>query len=290
MGVFFYKLGAFLARVLPIGLSEAITDFLVKIQFAFRVRSRRAVIGNLRILLNDEVDERTLRAKARRVFLNFGRSILMFLHGPAVDPDELKRRCDYDGIDGLAAELREQGGFIIVGPHVGPWEVGGAGLAALGLSIHTVALHHPSASVTRFFEESRRRMGVKTSHVRNAYTSLRDALNEGECVVLLIDRVYDGGGKPFPMFGCRVELPTGHLALAMRFGVPVVTAACVMGPDRRLQYFYGGPYRADTKLDEETAMMELQKQCIGDIEDYIRTHHEQWFHFFPRERAHHARD
>jgi KDO2-lipid IV(A) lauroyltransferase len=289
MGVFFYKLGAFLARLLPIGLSEAITDLLVKIQFIFRVRSRRAVIGNLRLILHGEADEKTLRAKARRVFLNFGRSILMFLYVPAMDRHELRQRCDYNGIDSLAAELSEQGGFIIVGPHLGPWEVGGGGLAALELPIHTVAFHHPSTGVTRFFEESRRKMGVKTSHVRNAYTSLRDALNRGDCVVLLIDRAYEETGKPFQMFGRQVELPTGHLALALRCGVPVITAACVIGANGQLQYTCNGPYRVNTSVDEETAMSELQQSCIEDIEDLIRTHHEQWFHFFPLEQAHHER-
>ncbi|MDH3217257.1 MAG: hypothetical protein OEN01_13395 [Candidatus Krumholzibacteria bacterium] len=278
IGVLFYKLGAFFARRLPQHVSESITEIFVRFQYIMRFRSRRIVMSNLRVVLGDNTDDKELREFTRRVFSNFGRSIYYFLRLPFIDKSELRRRCDYGGIDALTGA---RGTYIFVGPHMGTWEVGGACLTALGVSLRTVALPHPSSRVTRFFNQRRELLGIECSSIQAAADSLRKALRAGKSVALLIDRIYGGTRGTFRWFGREVEMPLGHVALAVRCRIPIVTTACVFEGRDGFKFLFNGPHHPRADLAYRAAMIDLQERCIEDMESFIRRHPEQWFHFQP---------
>ncbi len=272
-------MGARLARYLPEDLARSLTRLIARGQYQLRIDSRRNVRSNLRIAMGGDASEAELETATRNVFSNFGKSIYCFLRVGRMTPGELRARCDYGGIDVVTAKLCEKGGFIIVGPHVGPWEMAGAFLSALGLRVHTVALDHPSARVTGFFEERRRSMGLVCHPVGGSFPALSAALEKGSCVALLIDRTYGRGGKPSTMFGRSVVLPAGHAVLAVRCGVPVLSAVCVFGPGERFKFVYGGPYYPDLTLGEDDRAEDLHRRCRDDMERFIGEYPDQWFHF-----------
>jgi lauroyl/myristoyl acyltransferase len=234
--------------------------------------------------MGEGASAKAVDAAAKNLFSNFGRSIYCFLRVARMSPETLGDRCNYGGIDTVVARLREKGGFIIVGPHVGPWEMAGAFLSALGLRIHTVALDHPSVRVTNFFDERRRAIGLLCHPMGGSFAALCAALENGECVALLIDRSHGRGGRPSTIFGRSVTLPTGHAALAVRCGVPIVTAVCVFSDGQRFKFVHGGPYYPDLSLDEDDRAEDLQRRCRIDMERFIREYPDQWFHFEPLER------
>jgi lauroyl/myristoyl acyltransferase len=281
VSVAFYKLGAFFARRLPQRLSETITEWLVVFQYLFRFRSRRIVRDNLRIVVGDNADDREIRDLARRVFSNFGRSIYYFLRLPFISDRELRARCDYNGMDKVVRNAAGGHGFIFVGPHLGAWEIGAACLARLRGQLLTVVLPHPSARVTRFFDERREMMGIECSPLRESAQALRGALREGNSVALLVDRVYGGRRGVFRWFDRDVELPLGHVALSVRYGVPILTTICTFGGDGGFKFVFGGPHHPRRDLGSGEAMLDLQEKCIADMTSFIREFPDQWFHFHP---------
>jgi lauroyl/myristoyl acyltransferase len=273
-----YKSGAVLANRLPVRLSEQLTAFLSTSQYYLRFGSRRNVIRNMRLVAGCD-DPREARRLAKAVFSNFGRSIYAFLRLPSLLNGEPKAACEYGGVDDLVRTLTKQGGFVIAGPHVGPWEMAGACLSALGLKIHTAALAHPSRRVSEFFDERRGAAGIVCHPVGNSFGALCDAVKRGECVALLIDRAY---GKPrgsYTMFGREVALPAGHAAIAVHCGVPVLTAVCVFGEKGGLRFVFRGPHYPDPSKGEDAAVEEIHGRCRADMEELIRAFPEQWFHF-----------
>ncbi|MEE9270380.1 MAG: hypothetical protein V3V49_08960 [Candidatus Krumholzibacteria bacterium] len=274
-----YKLGAFFARRLSPELSEAITEAILKTQYVFRLGSRRNVLHNLGFVLPSASDDERRRV-ARRVFSNFARSIFYFLRLPFIGTEELRARCDYNGLDKVTGELRRRGGFILAGPHVGAWEVGGACLAALGIELTTVASPHRSRFVTRFFKERRALLGVGCVDAGDGSTgSLQRLLRNGGSIALLADRPYGGRKRCFTLFDRRIELPIGHAALSVRCRVPVVTTVCVFDGGGRFRFEYNGPHYPERKLGYEAAMARLQERCLRDMEDFISRHPDQWFNF-----------
>ncbi len=283
IGAFLYRTGALLARWLPPRIAVPLTDIISWTQYHLRAGSRRAVFCNLRIVMGSHASEKAIRDAAWSVFSNFGKSIYCFLRLPFMSPEQLKALCDYAGLDTVARELTKKGGFIIAGPHVGPWEIAGACLAAVGVRLHTVALEHPSAGVTRFFQERRRCAGIVSYPIGGSLSRLSHALEEGGSVALLIDRTYGRVRRSFSVFGRSMELPTGHAALAVRCRVPIVTGMCVFAPAGRFKFVFKGPYYPDASLGEAAAIEDLHRRCRADMEEFIREYADQWFHFTPIE-------
>ena len=72
---YLYKIGQFLAGILPFGLSNALVMFLCDLHFCFSKTDRQAVENNLKIVLKTD---RVESAQVRAVFRSFGRYLLEF--------------------------------------------------------------------------------------------------------------------------------------------------------------------------------------------------------------------
>jgi len=275
-----YHLGAFFARFAPDRVCRGITWSLGELNWRLRPGTRRLVAANLRII-HPEWSDRERRRSARRVVHNFARSILLFLQMPFLDPEDLFARCD---LSQLRAEIDRLGpgrAFIIATAHIGPWELGGYCLARLGHQVHTVALDHPSASVTRFFSDRRAYLGIHAHPLHGSFPRLKEAVDRGECVALLVDRAYGKTRKRGLIFGVETELPLTHLVLSARARVPVMTGALVFDGKDRFRYVHGGTYLPDERLDDFERLTRLQERCLRDLERIIHSYSEQWFHFRP---------
>ena len=279
-----YHLGAFFARFAPDWVCNGITWSLAEANWRLRPGTRRLVDDNLRIIHPEWSDAERGRA-ARRVVHNFARSILLFLQMPFLDPKELFARCDLARLREEIDRLGPGSAFIIATAHLGPWELGGYCLAHLGHRVHTVALDHPSARVTKFFSDRRAYLGLQAHPLTGSFPRLKEAVDRGECVALLIDRAYGNARKRFTFFGVETEFPLGHLVLSARARVPVLTGALVFDGKDRFRYVHGGTYRPDEELDEFEKLEALQAQCLRDLENIIRAYSDQWFHFLPIART-----
>jgi len=284
-----YHLGAFFARFAPDRVCRAIAWTLAEANWQLRPVTRRVVADNLRVI-HPEWSDAERRAVARRVVHNFARSIVLFLQLPFLKRADVMARCDFSALTEAIEQARAatpgtRGGFILASAHLGPWEVGGFGVSLLGYPVHTVALDHPFASVTRFYSERRAYLGVHAYPVVGSFMQLKEALDRGECVALLVDRAYGKAKKRFVIFGVESEFPLGHLVLAARCHVPVLTGALVFDGRDRFRYVHGGTHFPDEDADEFEKLERLQEQCLRDLESIIRAHSDQWSHFVPLART-----
>jgi len=277
IGVTFYRLAAFFARRLPEPLSLRITELLLMTQWPFRFGSKANTLANLRILMPD-ASQKELLAARRRLFSNFARSIYYFIRAPFIPREELIERCDFNGLDQVLRGLK-QSGCLLVSPHIGPWEIGGAAVAALGTPLHTVALPHPSPQVTRWFKKRRALLGIRSVSLGHGLGGLARALRAKDFVVLLVDRPYGTRSKEYAWLGHRAQLPVGHLLLAIRYNVPVVPVICVFDGRHRFKFHYGGPHFVDRSLEPEAAVDELQARVLKDVEGFVRAYPDLWFHY-----------
>jgi KDO2-lipid IV(A) lauroyltransferase len=279
-----YHLGAFFARFAPEWVCRSITWTLAEANWRLRPGTRHLVRANLRVI-HPDWDDRQRRRVARRMVHNFANSILLFLQLPFLRREALLARCDLSALRAAIAALGPGRAFIIVTGHIGPWELGGWCLAQLGHRVHTVALDHPSESVTRFFSDRRAYLGLHAHPLHGSFPRLKEAVDRGDCVALLIDRSYGKAKKRFTLFGVESEFPLGHLVLSARSRVPVLTGALLFDGKGRFRYVHGGTYLPDESLDEFEKLEDLQARCLRDLENIIRAHSDQWFHFLPLSRT-----
>ncbi|HXV13371.1 MAG TPA: hypothetical protein VEC56_04110 [Candidatus Krumholzibacteria bacterium] len=275
-----YHLGAFFARFTPDWFCRAITWTLAEINWRLRPGTRRTVAENLRVI-HPEWTESERRRAARQVVHNFAKSILLFLQLPFFDPDELFARLDMSALRAELEKLGPKRSFIVASAHVGPWELGGFALTRMGYTAHTVALDHPSAQVAKFYSDRRAYVGVRAHPLSGSFMVLKEAIDRGEVVALMIDRAYGKAKKRFAMFGLPTEVPLGHLVLSARCRAPVLTGVLVFDGPKRFRYVHGGTHFPEDHEDEFEKLERLQEECLRDLERLIRAHSEQWFHFMP---------
>jgi KDO2-lipid IV(A) lauroyltransferase len=277
-----YRAGSYFSRVLPWKLPEAIAWTIGQVSCLTRRRTRQNVEANLRIIHGESLSRREVRRMSRRVIMNFSRAILVFLKIPTYEWEELRSRVDFGGFEALLEDLGPRTSVLLASIHMGPWELGGLCLSRLGFKIHTVALDHPTEQVTRFFDQRRRGIGVISHPMRKSYSRLKEALQGGDSVALLVDRAYGATSKRFEFFGVRHKFPIGYLMLSGSTGAPIVTTALVFDGGDRFRFVLGGVHHPPSKGTEDFDKLEgLQAACLKDFERIIRDHSEQWFQFWP---------
>ena len=281
IAVLFYKLGAFLTHLLPDRITTRIAATLGFIQYYMRIRTRRNLARNLRVILEPGTPAATIRRITRATFVNFAECVRLFLKLPRIDPQEFARRIDATMFDRVLEKLEPGKGFIIVSAHLGPWELGGIYMKHKKIRMHTVALDHPTRQATRFFNERRIYASTVCYPLEGSFPALKKALEAGECVVLLIDRDYKTTNNRCTFFGLPVSLPNSHLLLAARCRVPLVPGAFLLQPDAGFKGIFRGPYHIADYADRLAAMEEVQQRCLADLEDLIREYPDQYFHFEP---------
>jgi lauroyl/myristoyl acyltransferase len=150
----------------------------------------------------------------------------------------------------------------------------------MGIKLNTVALDHPSQRVTRFFDRRRRSIGMISHPMRKSYPILKEALDRGESVALLVDRAYGATHKRFEFFGVNQPFPLGHLSLAARTGVPIMTGVFVFVDSNRFKYVHAGVHYPPPEGREDFDKLEaLQAEILKDFEVIVRKYGDQWFHF-----------
>jgi KDO2-lipid IV(A) lauroyltransferase len=279
-----YHLGAYFARFTPDWFCRLIAWTLAELNWWLRPRTRRLVMDNLRVV-RPEWSAGERRAAARRLIHYFARSILLFLQLPFLDPDDVLARCDMSELRTAMEQLGGKRAFIIATAHVGPWELGAYSLTRMGCTVHTVALDHPAARVTKFYSDRRAYMGLRAHPLSGSFPALKDAIDRGECVALMIDRAYGKAKKRFAIFGVESEFPLGHLVLSARCRAPVLTGVLVFDGPKRFRYVHGGTHFPEDHEDEFEKLERLQEGCLRDLERLIRAHADQWFHFLPIART-----
>ena len=137
------------------------------------------------------------------------------------------------GYEHLQAGMAAGRGVVMVLPHVGSWEWGGAFLAAEGYPMTSVAERIEPPELFDWFVEQRQAMGLTIVPLgqESGGTVLR-TLREGGLVGLLCDRDIVGNGIEVEFFGETTTFPAGPATLALRTGATLVAAAVYSGPGR----------------------------------------------------------
>ncbi|MFI5206098.1 MAG: lysophospholipid acyltransferase family protein, partial [Candidatus Paceibacterales bacterium] len=153
-----YRIGQFLAKILPIQVSYTLVMLLCDLHYYFSKTDRQAVENNLKIAFKaDHVPSPQVRA----VFRNFGKYLLeFFIMTRRLQPAYLESNVHIKNVEYLNEVLQKGKGGIVVSAHLGNWEMGGAVLPMLGFPLSVVALAHKDPRVNALFNAQREAFGT----------------------------------------------------------------------------------------------------------------------------------
>jgi KDO2-lipid IV(A) lauroyltransferase len=143
----------------------------------------------------------------------------------AYTADEMRRRVtfrDEPAVVAALAPLRSgPPGRIFISAHFSTVELAGfyaAGVAGMRLSAPMETVADPALQA--YFERTRGARGISLVPIRGASVPLRGALERGEAIAIVADRVIGGSGMPVRFFGAPARLPLGPAVLALESEAP----------------------------------------------------------------------
>lgn len=176
-----------------------------------------APAGSVPAVAEEEVDE---------VFASYGEYWATSFRLARLSDREIAEGVMVDGIRNLDASLRTGRGAILVLPHLGGWDVGGAWMGVRGYAPLVVVEQLRPELLHRWFTRQRARVGLRVLVPEpTTVVELLAALRRGELVGLVADRDLSGNGAPVTMFGAPTTLPLGPAVLALRSGAALHPAA-----------------------------------------------------------------
>ncbi len=276
-----WHLGRGAVRLLPAFLLQQVCLLVAELYYRANRARREVVIQNLLPVMQG--DRVAARGAAHALFRQFALKLLelwRFECGRTVN------QWFTAGIDwGILEDAGRRGkGVLLVTPHLGNWELGGALLAQRGYKPLVLTQAEPGQALTEMRKAARARWGIETLVVGNdgfAFIELIKRLQGGATVALLIDRPPDATAADVELFGrpFRASIAAAELARASGcalLGVTIVRSANGYAAKILPEF----PYDRQA-LGNREARRQLTQQILRAFEPEIRRHPDQWFHFVP---------
>lgn len=274
-----YRLGYFLAMSLPVSMTYAIANICGDAIFCFSSRDRRAVLGNLRVILGDNADEEELRGTARQVFRNFAKYLVDFFRFTKLDDETIKRRVTITGKRYIDEAVARNKGVIFLSAHLGNWELAGSVVSSMGYPVHAVALTHQNKKINDFFNRQRAAARVRSIEIGASLKTCYQVLKNNGFLGLLGDRDFTRNGIPAKFFGRMALLPRGPAAFSYKLGSAIVPVYLIRNKDDTFTLHIERPIVPDNYSSEDEAMRDLTGKSVASFESYISNYPSQWFAF-----------
>lgn len=125
----------------------------------------------------------------------------------------------------LTGPMRDGRGVVVALPHSGNWDHAGAYFCAMGFPLVTVVEKLKPEALFKKFLEYRQNMGMEVlSTGSRSMATLMQRAGEGALIALVSDRDLSRSGVNVDFFGYPARMPVGAALLAVRTGIPLITA------------------------------------------------------------------
>lgn len=125
----------------------------------------------------------------------------------------------------LTEPMRDGRGVVIALPHAGNWDHAGAYFCGMGFPLVTVAERVKPEALFNKFLEYRQNMGMEVLALDGrSMATLMQRARDGALIALVADRDLSRSGVDVNFFGHPARMPAGPALLAVRTGIPLVTA------------------------------------------------------------------
>ena len=125
----------------------------------------------------------------------------------------------------LTGPMHRGEGVIVALPHAGNWDLAGAYFTAMGFQLVTVAERLKPEPLFERFLEHRQSLGMEVLPLDSrAMGTLVQRARAGKLIALVADRDLSSSGVRVQFFGAEARMPAGPALIAIRTGVPLITA------------------------------------------------------------------
>lgn len=261
---------------LPRRAGYALAVLAARFAFLFARTARRELERNLSIALPD-LPAPDIRLLAWRNFRNHSKAYADLMRLPVARVEDLSQLLHVRGTEHLEAARARGRGVLVVSAHMGSWEVAAAIWSATMAPVSLFAEELEPEELYDWYRRTRARLGISVLPLTR--TGLRQvllALDQEEMVVTAIDRDVLGTGIVIDFFGRPARIPDGPAAIALRRGTPLLPVGVRRLPDDTFEAVGHPPIYATSTGDRAADVRRVTAELLGQLEELIRAHPEQW--------------
>lgn len=276
-----WRLGLLLGRVLPVRCYRWLSRGLAWLYDLTQPRRREVVITNLLPVFNG--DRAAAERVARRLFQQFALKVgdlWRYESGVSVD----HWLTVWSGWEIFAAAQARGKGVLLVTPHLGNWEFGGAILVQKGHRLLVLTQAEPEQQLTELRQSSRARYGIETLVVGEnafAFVEIIKCLQAGATVALLVDRPPPPTAVTVELFGRPFRASIAAAELARASGCAIIPTYVIRNHDGYEAHLLPEITYDRAAIGDRASRLRLTQEIVRAFEPAIRQHVDQWYHFVP---------
>lgn len=226
---------------------------------------------------------RTLRFGFRQAAV-YSRIILDNMYLGAFGPERFE--IEYEGTERFMDALARGRGLILLSAHLGNWHLAINFLGRTGTRAHLVTEDVRSPEVRRHMDAAKEKAIHLTIHDAregmNLVFTLKEALRNGDVVVLSGDRVHGGRNVRARFLGKEASFPLLGFALSRAAGAPICMGMAFSTGMQRYDFYGIGPINDEIteKLPAREEHSRLARIFADQLEKHLRRFPLQWFNFY----------
>jgi Kdo2-lipid IVA lauroyltransferase/acyltransferase len=239
-------------------------------------RHARNVGCNLAVAFPD-LTPRAARELRRRIWRHVGRVMFTSPHIPPLLRGQSGREFEVDG-EHHVEDAASSGAFILVGAHLGHWEMTCGHAALRGYRVSALYTPLPNPWLDRLLLYLRSRGGDRLTLIPRGAMALRQligSLRRGEGLFMIVDQRVDGG-QWHPFFGSLAKTTTTPARLAYGHNCPIIPCRTIVLPGDRYRISYYAPIRPDLSLPADAEISRIMRSINEMFESWIREFPGQW--------------
>ncbi len=194
---------------------------------------------------------------------------------------------DFDGEDHLRKMASDGNGGMLIGAHLGNWEIAGQLLDRLETRVNIVMLDAEHQAIKKLLDSVIQKHEVNIIPVKpegfEHLFLIKEALFNNELVVIHGDRHIPGNKTvTYQFMGRDADFPLGPFQLATKYNKPVTFVTAVKETKRHYHFMATEPktYPNAIGAERKKQLNRIMTDYISWLEDKVQKYPYQWFNYY----------
>lgn len=277
-----YYLAKFLCLerfIIPRKVACAWHSLLARIAYPFLHKMHKTVDDNLTLAYGESKSKEEKYNIGKNIFLTLVRTFNDYAWwSKKTTRKEFLKYFTIEGEEHLKAAYERGKGVLCLVPHTCGWEFSAIMPPILGYETSAVSSKIKNPALNKFMIDLRETRGMKNfSRQDHCYDRLVGALNNGDCMIIMIDQdSMNIRGEFLDFFGHKAYTPLGCARLAMDSGAAIVPMFTIRQGDGKYLFKILPEIPFETTGDKQYDIVHNTQLHNNAIESIVREYPDQW--------------